>query len=230
MKWVTDATGRFPERPHYTTDEIDAECETVLRSYSSGLPSFPLSTNDLVILLESQCADLDLYADLAAEGAGIEGVTLFDPRGGKPTVRIEAAIASDKRRENRLRTTLTHELGHVRLHSFLFPLNAGNAGPRCDAANIVRPPARDWMEWQAAYASGAFLMPRAAISDVVQRLSGSREPALVRTVQSAFAVSAEAARIRLLQLGFVSQSNRIAGVSRRPGWYLPAGKRVRSRF
>src|SRR5437773_1779928 len=33
MKWVTDTTGRFPRRPHYLPDELDAECEHIISSF-----------------------------------------------------------------------------------------------------------------------------------------------------------------------------------------------------
>ena len=35
MKWVKDKTGRFPQRPHYLPEEIDDECERVVRDFLS---------------------------------------------------------------------------------------------------------------------------------------------------------------------------------------------------
>ena len=66
------------------------------------------------------------------------------------------------------------------------------------------------MEWQAAYASGALLIPASS----VRELGGEVETVWVRSaaarrrvehMQQTFDVSAEAARIRLQQLGQLSQ-------------------------
>ena len=31
MRMIPDPKGRFPERPYYTTDELDRECEQLVR-------------------------------------------------------------------------------------------------------------------------------------------------------------------------------------------------------
>ncbi len=125
MKWVADRTGRFTQRPHWKPEELDAECDVVLAEFrrSTGRASaYPLSTDDLTVLLESSVGELDLYADLSSEPGDVQGMTQFVP-GTKPTVQISAALTTDARRANRLRTTITHELGHVRLHGFLVDLD-----------------------------------------------------------------------------------------------------------
>jgi hypothetical protein len=33
VKWVTDNTGRFRQRPHYQPGEIDEICEDAIRSF-----------------------------------------------------------------------------------------------------------------------------------------------------------------------------------------------------
>lgn len=82
---------------------------------------------------------------------------------------------------------------------------------------MLRAPARDWLEWQAGYASGAILMPATAFdvlanavlcelgksAPVFFRGPASRE--LTRRVQRAFDVSADAAAVRLLQRGFLTR-------------------------
>ena len=74
-----------------------------------------MATDDLTVLIEMHDADLDPHADLSAYGADAEGATeLFHDRG--PKVSISEQIAADERRENRFRTTLTHEFGHPRDH------------------------------------------------------------------------------------------------------------------
>ena len=49
----------------------------------------------------------------------MEGLTEFR-LGQKPSVKISALLAEDEGRKNRLRTTLTHEYGHVHFHAYLW--------------------------------------------------------------------------------------------------------------
>jgi len=66
-------------------------------------------------MIEQNGADLDPYADLSVHGADVEGMTEFFPNRG-PKVSISEKLSNDGRRENRFRTTLTHEFGHVKFH------------------------------------------------------------------------------------------------------------------
>jgi hypothetical protein len=66
MKWVPDRSGRFPERPYYAPDELDTECEQFITEFlraRHGRVEFPITTDDLTVLLESAVVDLDMYAD-----------------------------------------------------------------------------------------------------------------------------------------------------------------------
>ena len=111
---IRDTTGRFALRPHYDVAELDRECEKIVTDFLTKRyreVSYPISTDDLTALIEKETEDLDHYADLSHYGAGVEGITIFQ-RSGKPKVQI-AAFLSEGNRENRLRTTLTHEYGHV---------------------------------------------------------------------------------------------------------------------
>ncbi len=228
MKWVPDRSGRFPRRPHYAPDELDRECEEIVTTFLRATRhrvAYPISTNDLTILIERETDDLDLYADLSREGEDVEGLTDFY-RGRKPTVRIARALVEEPRRENRLRTTLTHELGHVKFHDFLWSfeqppplplfgdlLGSPSPFPRCKRETMADASTIDWMEWQAGYVSGALLMPITALERVVGGLLdeldlvgpfSTRTPAgqeLLRRVQATFQVSADAARVRLLKRG-----------------------------
>jgi len=110
MKWVKDRTGRFVQRPHYEPAELDTEAEHLIRAFlvaRNGAVEFPVATDDLIALLESQTDDLDMYADLGAEGDSVEGMTVFVRH--KPLVRIARQLTEDPHRSNRLRTTLAHE-------------------------------------------------------------------------------------------------------------------------
>jgi hypothetical protein len=220
MRWVRDLTGRFPKRPHYETDELERACAELLGELASIRPrstATALSTDALLVLVERRADDLDLYADLSAEGADVEAVTEFVP-GQRPRVRIRRQLGEAERHAHRLRTTLAHELAHVVLHDFIWwfdqgtldPPTASALSPRCHRGRSGGQ--TDWMEWQAAYAAGALLMPLDALrlllerterGGLFERSSAGREQ--VRRVQRSFDVSAEAARVRLLQLGYLSQ-------------------------
>ena len=227
MKWVRDTTGRLPERPHYTPDELDRECEALLAGRRT-LGTYPLTTDDLTVLLEAHTSNLDLYADLSADGPGVEGVTEF-ATDGPPRVRISAALSVSPRSAHRLRTTLAHELAHVRFHSFLWS-GGGFRGVRCLRDSIARPRGADWLEWQAAYASGAILMPITALQRAIADTGGggpkplySRFDAarrLVRHVARTFDVSETAARIRLTHAGALTDEVPTALCSA----YLPASR------
>jgi hypothetical protein len=235
MRWQKDLTGRFPQRPHWDDDELDHECENLINDFFRGRygrVTFPISTEALTVLIEQHVADLDTGADLSDEGPDVEGVTYFMPS-GKPRVKIRSDIAYDDRRENRLRTTLTHELGHVKLHAFLWVFNqleltrekSKSDSPKCKRDNLLTSGTLDWMEWQAGYASGAYLMP---ITPLRALIHGYRDetgslavitedslPAaeLIARVQEAFAVSADAARVRLLQKKYIVRGTTAASAS-----------------
>jgi len=221
VKWVADRTGRFPQRPHYEMDEIDRECEQLVKAFlrkQRGRVSCPISTEELKILVEREAGDLDLYAEL---DEGIEGVTDFY-RGRKPEVRIARALAEDERRENRLRTTLMHELWHVKFHDFLYffeqePLPPVGSivgalySPPCTVETMITANQSDWLEWQAGYASGALLMPITALRRSTDHfldkhtlvdaldMDTPEGQGLIRHTAKAFRVSTDAARVRLLK-------------------------------
>jgi hypothetical protein len=230
MRYVRDKTGRFPNRPHYDPRELDQECEEAITDFmkkSCGGFSLPIPTDVLTSLIERDAEDLDLYADLTTEGSDVEGVTNFYP-GKRPCVRI-AALLSEQRSENRLRTTLTHEWGHVRFHDFLWQAEALNPSmhaqlaaqpcPKCKRDRIFGAPEVDWMEWQAGYVCGAVLMPVSQIRAVVETFCDARNlytplvqnstaaTALIGVVVNTFSVSGDAARVRLSKLGYLNATD-----------------------
>jgi hypothetical protein len=223
MKYVRDTLHGFGERPHYEPSELDSLFERLVIEFLSkkqGTVQFPFATDDLICLVERDVADLDQFANLTRYGEGVEGVTEF-VAGSKPNVAISEHV---HRYENRLRTTLSHEYGHVHLHAYLFVLEprqltlGSNRKPNaiyCLRESILPIAKYDWMEWQAGYASGAVLMPKSyltkVVSEVHQHMSiyGPVTPqsqqgnALVGAVVDAFGVSRDAATVRLKQLGFL---------------------------
>jgi len=215
VRWLRDASGRFPRRPHYEPAELEAVCADLLGQLHQLRPTAgaqaALSTDDLTVLLEQHAADLDLYAELPAD---LDAVTDF-ARGARPRVRVAARLSATARSAHRLRTTLAHELGHVVLHNFIWwfspdpdpdpgvPFDPAALSPRC----ALRRQASDWMEWQANYCAGALLMPAAALlADAAEPVweRSARVQALIRQTAQRFEVSAQAAGIRLRQLGRLS--------------------------
>lgn len=225
MRWIPDRSGRFPQRPYYEQEELDYICENIITAFlleRYGEIKYPICTNDLTILLEQHTSDLDMYADLVDVGYEVEGVTDFVP-GRKPSVRISGALQASHL-ENRLRSTLTHELGHVKLHDALwlhnqmslFEAEQQDHSPRCKRETIISAQQVDWLEWQAGYTSGAFLMPITALTQVVRSLFAQTSvigplhadsqlgQQLIQLVQNKFQVSSAAARVRLSQLRHLS--------------------------
>jgi hypothetical protein len=230
MKWVRDKTRRFSQRPHYLPGELDEECERIILAFLNkryGNVKFPVKTDDLTVLIEEK-ADLDSYADLSGEPGEVEGVTEFVP-GKRPVVKISEALSSPHM-ENRLRTTLTHEYGHVHFHQFmfasvqaqsslLFPTQEKNHTNKCHRNNMIGASEKDWMEWQAGYACGAILMPVGALVETVRRfreaqkipyaniaLDSDHGRQLITQVTVAFQSSSDAARVRLLKKGFLAET------------------------
>jgi hypothetical protein len=231
MRYVRDMTGRFSMRPHYEPAELDQDCEKVLKEFFGGTIPIPIETDDLAQLIERDTSDFDPGADLSKYGADVEGVTEFMP-GRKPRVRIVAELAYDEIRQNRYRTTLTHEYGHVRFHAYLFDaqphvadlFNPGAGSGRgeqvCKRDGIINARKTDWLEWQAGYVCGALLMPishfRRVVSDYQRvhnifgpiALGNDHGAALINTVHTVFRVSADAARVRLSQHMFLQAQDR----------------------
>lgn len=230
VTYVRDQTGRFQQRPHYKPEELDLECESVITRFLKelyGETRYPIDTEDLKKLIERDAEDLDVYADLSIYGSDVEGVTEFNP-GRRPVVKIASALTEDERRENRLRTTLTHEWGHVHFHSYLWemeppPPTLLRQQPHrnkiiCKRDSMLDAARTDWMEWQAGYVCGSILMPQSVVSVLVHRfvekhglfgqvsLQTTLGANLISQVMGAFHVSADAARIRLLKLKLVTEA------------------------
>ena len=228
MKYVRDTTGRFQQRPHYDPADLDVECERIIKEFLKDLhgeATFPVQTEDLKKLIERDADDLDVYADLTIYGPDVEGITEFRP-GKRPRVCIAAPLTEDERRENRLRTTLTHEYGHVRFHGYLWEIEPPTTDllsrqPNrdkiiCKRDTMIDAAQADWMEWQAGYVCGALLMPKTAVTRLCREHSethGIYGPAsiqsapgnqLIQTVMTTFLVSQDAARVRLFKLGFLT--------------------------
>jgi hypothetical protein len=218
MKWTRDTSGRFRQRPHYTDSELEQICEKAICEFLQARHrkvTFPVDTADLTVMIEEAVDDLDSACELED---GIDGLTDFFPR-QKPKVKIASRLQQPYL-ENRLRTTLTHEYGHVILHGFLFALDDDlkklfDGKPKemrntCHRDHIHG--SADWMEWQAGFACGALLMPQTELLRVVRVFREAEDlkfadigidsdagKALIRKVMEEFQASQDAARVRLEQ-------------------------------
>ena len=231
VTYVPDRTRRFRQRPHFEPEELDSECENIICGFLKeiyGEVKFPVSTDNLTRLIERESDDLDLYADLTEFGPNVEGVTEFR-LGKKPRVKISAVLSNDERRENRLRTTLTHEYGHVHFHTYLWEIElpqrdllakVTNANKHiCKRDTILNAERSDWMEWQAGYVCGALLMPASHVRRLVGEYqeahglfgiighAGKHGQALISMMQTVFQVSADAAKVRLFKLGALGETD-----------------------
>lgn len=226
MKWIKDTTGKFSYRPFFEDGELDERCEQIVIPFLSkdiGKVSFPINTADLERLVEEYTSDLDTYADLTHEGKNIQGMTIFFMN-DDPKVLISRKLG-DYMYENRRRTTLSHELGHTIFHRSLwdyqqiplFERDNSSIVIQCMRRDIIGANKNNWLEWQAGYASGAILMPISRVKEVASEvhdllgsssiISTTSSPGfgLISRVRKTFSVSKLAAKIRLIQLGFVTE-------------------------
>lgn len=219
MKWVRDNSGRFRQRPHYQPDELEKLCEDAICNFLNerhGRVTFPVTTADLTVMIEKAVDDLDSCSDLEE---GVDGLTDFFPR-KRPRVKIASRL-QEAYLENRLRTTLTHEYGHVLLHGFLFVIDDDLKklfdGKPKETRNqchrdTIEGGSSDWMEWQAGFACGALLMPSGELTRVVRAyrdvadfkyadiaVDSDHGRALIERVMGEFQVSKDAARVRMEQ-------------------------------
>ncbi len=223
MKLLRDPLGRPIKRLYFKTEELDERCERIVAEFMdhrSGGFRLPIPTDDIIRMIEAEADDLDLYADLPES---VDGYTdYFSDR--NPKVKISERLSSP-RYENRLRMTLGHEYGHVRFHAPLWRKSGRDSDRRpaarswrCERDTIVTAPENDWMEWQAAYISGALLMPRSYVLVMAGEIAmrdGSKFPldvdsepgrAVIARIMRRCQVSEQAARVRLLRLGLLTES------------------------
>jgi Zn-dependent peptidase ImmA (M78 family) len=221
-RFIPDPVGGLPWRPYKSADEIDAECECLLRQFLALLllapMPLPLTTDLFTVMIEEHAQQLDLYADLHEN---VEGLTTISST-TRPTVRINRQLSATPARVNRLRSTLAHELYHVVFHAPYYQEQCKqgglftNAAPQitCSRNTILTPKKVDWREWQAAYGAGALLMPRTALHQMIRDHSdvyglpsyaeASQEAeAIITLIATSFAVSHEAAAVRLRQRGVI---------------------------
>lgn len=183
---------------------------------------FPITADDLTTLIEDYVSDLNVYDELSEFGAGVEGVTLFVP-GSKPTVRICPSL-SEASNQNRYRSTLAHEFGHVVLHDPMFQAKNGQGlfPPGQPAFQVsfrdgeASESKSDLYEWQAWYFCRSLLMPSSEVRRLIATLRGDWLSdiwvqsdlgyAVIRAASARFGVSEALARIQLVKSGALSET------------------------
>jgi Zn-dependent peptidase ImmA (M78 family) len=221
-RFIPDPVSGLPWRPYKSEDEIDIECESLLRQFlnlSLETPfPHPLTTDLLTVIIEAYAERLDLYADMAAN---VEGLTTISAT-TRPSVHINRHLSMAPARINRFRSTLAHELYHLVFHAPYYQERARQgdlfrkeaAEIVCTRGTILGAKKVDWREWQAAYGAGAMLMPGTALQHVIRGHSdiyglppymeeSQAADAVIVLVATRFEVSREAATVRLWQKGFL---------------------------
>lgn len=227
MRYTRDTTGRFDQRPHFDPEEIENLCQNALFDFigkTVGTVQHPISTDILTKFIESLTEDLDLFTNMADYNLadGVEGFTEYSFN-SKPSVYINQRLSLHDYLKTRLRTTLSHETGHVILHGPLFKedsqcrlLRSTEEWAKPSPTTIAqRAASRDWMEWQANYAMGALLMPRDAVKELTSwygqkygfqppfHLRTGHAQDLIKHTAKRFFVSNDAAEVRLKHLFYL---------------------------
>lgn len=225
MKHFRAKSGPFKERPYYTAQEVERVCEETLR----GVDLYPSTPQPIRIdrLIEKHFGVVPAYEDLAD---GVLGLTRFGAGGVQAIVVARALDAEESvSAERRIRTTLAHEAGHGLLHAHLFVLgrqerslfgdftepNAPKVLCR-DVSNMLGNESRaynkQWWEYQANLAIGAFLLPLVLVQLALEpfltesgmfktkTLDSSLQEKAARRLADTFDVNPVVARIRLQQM------------------------------
>jgi len=210
-----DPTGRLPYRLWYEESEIDAIMEDEFQK--AGAPVLPGTIAvDIDAFIEGY---LGVVPDFVALPDGVQGATEFYPD-GRVRVKMSEDLAlradGSPGAERLLRTTLAHEASHVLLHRALFlrgtePLFGGAASRQelCRDVGFLAPGyTGEWWEWQANRGMAALLLPRTRlIAEIQRRRTASPNDSVgdvIKHLAVGFAVSRQAVRYRLEQLGIVA--------------------------
>lgn len=221
MRSRRSTSGRFPERPFYTEDEIERICEDALRSVSL-LPDSP-SPIRIDRFIEKKFGVPPSYENLPD---GVLGFTVFS-RNGVEGVCVSRALDEEGGRvaERRVRSTLAHEGGHGLLHSHLFVLQdaqplfgdfSEQGKPRvlCRDESVggqTKGKGYDgrWWEFQANSAMSCLLLPRLLMEKALEpylvargvlelkTLNPARRAAAARELSEIFDVNGIFVRLRI---------------------------------
>lgn len=191
-----------------------------LRERRKDTELFPVTAEDLVALVEGHAEDLNVYDDIRHFGPGVEGVTFFSV-GMRPTVHVSPDL-SQASNQNRYKSTLAHELGHVVLHDPMFQRRRADGlfGPYQQAFSVsfrdgaIGDAQTDFYEKQAWHFCRCLLMPPSEVLRHVTAAHGGglseiwRESELgqqiIRSSARTFGVSESLARVHLTKIGAIT--------------------------
>ncbi len=241
MRWYRGPEG--DQRIWYEPEEIERIAEDELqRAGLTPEPSSPVTDLERFIESHLG-ADLDQYAELDADVLGLTRFDPGRRPAVSINKALTESVEDEQARRGlagRWRATLAHEASHVLFHRYLFDAdlnqpalfdsppasNAANRGlMRCLKRDVgLDSRATDWREIQANRGMAALLMPRvlfrhvasqraAALSATSPTAGSAPADALAAEMARVFAVSRQAAAIRLQTLNIVPA----AGASQLPG-------------
>jgi Zn-dependent peptidase ImmA (M78 family) len=210
-------------------ESIEAAARRLLTDYGKKYSPFIEPPVDVCAIAESFLGLRLEYVDLEKKyGQDILGAITFE----KQTVYINNALDpfEDEQREGRHNFTLAHEIGHWMLHRFDFLL-PDPLRPYDSKLTILcrSQQKKDPREWQADQFATNLLMPRPMVQKTWREIHGNlvmdvgdisafkggddllaskkKHFALVKEFAQTFGVSAQAMRIRLADLQFVTDTN-----------------------
>jgi hypothetical protein len=221
------------ERLWFEPAEIESMMEAELRK-ASLMPSESAPVVKLEVFVERHLkVTLDQYAALDPSVLGV--TEFFEGKPPRISINEDltgSALDGESSAPGlvgRWRATLAHEAGHVLLHRSLFEFAVGNMTlfgterreggrqlQRCLKREVADAGGSDWREVQANQAMAALLMPKSlfhklAREQITQLFPGhdaipaGSEDRIAARLAPVLEVSKQAARIRLLTLGFVEK-------------------------
>jgi hypothetical protein len=220
MRTIAEADGSV--RLWYDTDEIERIAMEALR----GAGLWALDSGRAVDIEHL----LEIHLGAAVDyGAPLEPTVLgYTAFASPPRVSINRALTDAAQRPGagwatvgRWRATLAHEAAHILLHARLFqaPKDAADETQRCLRTEVGARQASDWREVQANIGMGSLLLPGPGVVDAVRAMLVAERvippvPAaspvgyrLIGELTRRFAVSRQVARIRLIGMGFLTNSD-----------------------
>ena len=86
VKYVSDRTGRFSQRPHYAPKELDRECENIIAGFLKerhGAAKYPVSTDDLTVSSSATPSSSTSSRTCPAMAAMSRGSRISSPAGNR---------------------------------------------------------------------------------------------------------------------------------------------------
>lgn len=205
-------------------ETIDERATRLLLHFKENYFQFmrPTYVRDIATFLqEKHKIEFDFTATLGFGADGGKIIGAFNPV--KKIILVDASLSSD---ESKFNFTLAHEYGHLALHrniKLIYEPDDEKSGSDTLALKEKCRTDGDWMEWQANRYAAALLLPKTMLEQKLARVqlemgisrvghiiinqhpsSYSDYTQIVATLSDYFKISMTAVRIRLQNLGFVT--------------------------